>query len=333
MRTLRVAAAAVALAGLCGVASAADSCDFDISGTWESAVARGDTPVPARYRFGADGLVTTLSRTNAGDEWQEKAGAPVHFYRLDDPKAPSIIEFLGGDAATRRGSMEISQYDDGSFTTLDANSEETRWVRVEPERHFIVFAAARGEVARGGPAFALLIRAGADGRATTDAFGFYLANDEPVVGPIPAPLSDRLMTESRLDTETMLRMEVTRAEFARAEAVMRTWERRAREHALLYEIPYLNSVVFLEQLADTLNRCHERIHAQKLHWNVGDKVTAAHNLPQVGFFYIRELRRQNETLHLGNAEFRERMGASCVGNCRAPLPSLRVRPAATTSAR
>jgi hypothetical protein len=318
METLRVTAAAVALMQVCSAAWAADSCDFDITGTWESVAARGDAPVPARYRFGADGMVTTLSRTDAGDDWQERAGTPAHFYRLDDPKAPSIIEFRGADAATLRGSMEISQYDDGSFTTLDANSEPTRWVRVEPERYFIVFAAARGEVAKGGPAFAMLVRAGADSRATTDTFGFYLANDEPVVGPIPAPLSDKLTMESRLDTQTLFRLEVTRAELARAEAVLQAWERRAREHTLLYDIPYLNSVVFLEQLAATLNRCHERIRAQKLNWNVGDPVTAAHNLPQVGFFYIRELRRQNAALHLGNAEFRQRMGTSCVGNCRAP---------------
>src|SRR5215510_7861515 len=104
MRMFVVTAAAVAMSQMSGVAAAADGCDFDITGTWESVAVRGDTPLAARYRFGTDGMVATLSRARGSSEWAEVAGAPAHFYRLDDPKAPSIIEFLGADATTRRGS-------------------------------------------------------------------------------------------------------------------------------------------------------------------------------------------------------------------------------------
>ena len=311
---------AVALLTVASVACAEGSCDFNISGTWQSAPTGGDAPVPARYRFGADGMVTTLSRVTSGGgpEWREAPSAATFFYRLDDPKAPTIIEFLGPDGSTRRGSMEISQYDEGSFTMLDADSEPTRWVRVDPERRFIVFTASRGDVAKGGPAFATLIRTDADGRNYIDSFGFYVAQDAPVVGPIPAELRRKSMTESRLDSDAMLRIEVTGAEYERALAVLRAWERRVREHAMLYEVPYLNSIVFMEQLARSLNKCGDRIRVQKLNWNVGDRITASHNLPQVPFFYIRELRHENDTLHLQNEEFQRRMGSACAGDCRAP---------------
>jgi hypothetical protein len=330
MRWRLIGTAAALLAGIGSAAFAQDgldtppNCDFDIAGTWEAVLARGDAPVPARYRFAGNGMVVTLSRDATANEWVEKAGAASHFYRLDDPKAPSLIEFLGADAATRRGSMEISEFDDGSFTTLDANSEPTRWVRVDPEHHFILFTALRGDVAKGGPAFATLVRAGADGRSSVESFGIYFAEGLAIVGAIPTALSGKHLVESRLETESMLRLELTRTEYDRAMAVLRSWDRRARENKMFYEVPYLNSVVFLEQLALTLNRCNERIKVKKLGWNVGDKITAANNLPQIPFFFVRELRKENDKLHLRNDEFQQRMGGSCVGNCRAqstPAPA------------
>ena len=308
--------AALLLGG--GFTAAADKCTFDIAGTWESAPTKEGTAVAARYRFGADGSVTTLSRGAAseGGEWRESADAARFFYRLDDPRAPSSIEFLGPDNGTRRGSMEISQYDSGTFTTLDANSEATRWVRVDPERRFVVFVASEGDIRTGGPAFAMLIRTDADGHTFADTFGFYLAGEARVVGAIPEELRNRFMLESRAPSDTMLRLELTGAEYERSLVVVRNWNRRARDHQMLYEVPYLNNVVFLEQLAMSLNECSERIQVRKLGWNVGDAITARHNLPQIPFHYIRELRRMNEPLHLGNEQFRNRLGRACVGACR-----------------
>jgi len=320
MKSLMFGALAAASLAAGATAFAADDCDFDISGTWESAPAGADPTVPARYRFGADGLVTTLSRFDVGDrvEWREAAGAVTFFYRLDDPKSPSIIEFLGPDGSTRRGSMEISRYDEGSFTTLDANSDPTRWVRIEAERYFVAFVAQSGEIRTGGPAFAMLIRTDADGRSLFDAFGLYFAQDALIVGTIPAELRRKFMNESRLESDTMLRLELTSAEFERASKVLRTWDRRAREHKMLYEVPYLNNIVFLEQMAQSLNKCGDRIRVKKLGWNVGDEITARYNLPQIPFYYIRSLREMNEPLHLRDADLQKRMGSACAGNCRAP---------------
>ncbi len=149
-----------------------------------------------------------------------------------------------------------------------------------------------------------------------DSFGYYVADELPIVGPIPTAVSDRHLVESRLEDETMLRLEVTRAEYERALAVVRSWDRRVREKACCSDTPSLNSIVFLEQVAMTLNQCNERVHVKKLNWNVRDPVTA-HNHPQILFYYIQSLRTENEALHMRNEQFRERLGSSCVGASRA----------------
>ena len=295
-----------------------ESCEFDITGTWETALPADEGGATARYRFAPNGTVTTLSRRGSPEnpEWVEPPGSEFFLYRLDDPKAPSRIEFIASDGVTLRGSMEISQYGEDHFTTLDANSEPTRWVRVDPQRYFLIFAGRSGTIRSGGPAFAMLIRA-EQGRSHVDAFGFYLADDQPIVGPIPDELRRKFMTESRSESDTMLRVELTASEYERSLKVLRTWERRARERTLLYEVPYLNSIVFLEEMARSVNACGERIRLYDLDWTVNDKITARHNLPQVSYYYIRELRQLNGPLHLTDKQFRERIGSRCGSGCRA----------------
>jgi hypothetical protein len=289
-------------------------CDFDITGTWEAVATRETPALGVRYRFGTDGMAVALTpATTDGSAWTEKPGATMNAYRLDDPKAPSRIEFFAPGATNPRSSQEISQYDDGSFTTMDESSQPHRWVRVDSQRYFVLFVAVRGDVVQGGPAFVTMVRASEDGRATLDSFGYYVADELPIVGPVPTA---EHLVESRLDSETMLRLEVTRAEYARAMAVLRSWDRRAREKSMLYDTPSLNSIVFLEQLAMALNQCNERVHVNKLSWNARDPVTA-HNHPQIPFYYVQGLRKDNEALHMRNEEFRARLGSSCVGTCRA----------------
>jgi hypothetical protein len=293
-------------------------CTFDIVGTWEAVPSRDGTPVNVRYRFGTDSMVVSLTPTDAdSSQWVEKPGATINTYKLDDASAPSRIEFFTPGASSPRSSQEISQYDDGSFTTMDESSQPHRWLRVDSSRYYIQFKAVRGEVAKGGLAFATLIQSDLDGRTSLQSFGIYITDDVPIVGPIPTALTNKHLMESRLETETMLRLELTRAEYDRALTVIRSWDRRAREKAMPYDTQYLNGIVFMEQVASTLNQCNERIQIRKLSWNARDPVMA-HNHPQLPFFYVRELRKDNEALHLGNEEFRERSGSGCAGNCSTP---------------
>ena len=69
--------------------------------------------------------------------------------------------------------MEITGYDDTSLTFVKPGSTPTRWVRVDPNRYFIVLAGRIGTFYdRSGPTFPMLIKT--DGQQTQiDAVGIY----------------------------------------------------------------------------------------------------------------------------------------------------------------
>jgi hypothetical protein len=92
--------------------------------------------------------------------------------------------------------------------------------------------------------------------------------------------------------------------------VLKTWERRARENTLLYpDIPYLNNAVYLNQLAGSLNDCTETIQLEKLTWRIDDPIITKQNLPQVPYFFIRDMRERNRALHVKDAALLEKRQA------------------------
>jgi hypothetical protein len=298
------------------VAMAAQTCAFDIIGTWESSPAAGQEASQARYRFEPNGTVISSMPVKVGDtiEWRDRTDPAFFLYRLDDPKAPKSIEFIDQDGTTSRTTMKIGHYDQDSFTTLGQNDEPMPWIRVDPKRRFIVFAGRMGTVQSGGPSFAMLIST-ENGRSQVDAFGFYPTEDAPIVGTIPTELRRNFLNDPRISTDVTLRVELTAAEFNRAQTVMRNWQRRVNENKMLYDVPYLNNIVFLEELTKSLNQCGEKLHVQRLTWALNDPIVTKRNLPQVSYYYIKELRQRNAPLHVADKDFRERTDTRCGGSC------------------
>lgn len=297
-----------------GLAFEQKDCDFNIVGTWKSATSDEENPI--FYRFAPNGTVTVLSRPQSGGNSKWRSDTTFK-YKLDDPKAPKAIEFIeiGGDE-TVKGSMVISERDDDSFITLNPDSETTRWVKVEPHRYFVILAANKGTIEFGGPTFGMMIKT--DGRKNEiDTFGMYVTKvkdktiignktvirDQTRVGPIPEEIYHRFMNETLDSSVTLLRLEVSSAQFNRTMKIMRSWQRRARENTLLYDVPYLNNMVFLEQMAISLNSCNDKFQLYKLTWNVDDKIMAKNNLTQTGFYYIEELRLMNYAMHVNDEKF------------------------------
>lgn len=307
-----------ALAFLLPVYSAAQpqesqkSCEFNIVGTWQSTT--GGHANPTRLRFEKSGTATVLSRNTSGQgpEWQ--AGDSSNF-KLDNPKAPMAIHLAPQGRPDQVTSMEITQHDDGAFTTavtVTPDVELTRWVRVDPYRYFVVLVSGKGTPGYGAPAFAMLIKT--DGTQTqTDAFGSYPYKDGKVdtvaVSPIPEEIRKQFDKEPQDDSAIMLRLEVTAGPFNRAMKILKTWERRSRENTMLYNIPYLDNAVYLNQLASSLNDCAETIKLQKLTWRIDDPIISKQNLPQVPYFFIKELRKLNNDLHVRDEQFRDLLRA------------------------
>jgi hypothetical protein len=320
MKAIALALWLCAALGIGATASAASSCEFNIHGTWEAVSPDGSGVNTARYRFAPDGTVATLTRTGPADNPQWKEPSPTDFmqYRLDDAKAPATIDLLSKDGSKLQAVLEIMQYYRDTFTTVDHDNESLiRWIKVEPEKYFIVFAARRGPPISGGPAFAMLIRTDR-GIAHSEAFGFYFADKEQIVGRLPEKLASKLATDlqSGAGTDAMLRIEISQAEYERTSRVLRTWERRERERAMLYPVAHLNNMVFLNEVAKALNVCSDRVKQYNLTWKADDKVVDDNReLPNMAFRYIKELRDLNGSIHVTDEQFRKRTGIRCGAGC------------------
>jgi hypothetical protein len=159
----------------------------------------------------------------------------------------------------------------------------------------------------GGPAFAMWTRL--DGRKTrVETLGLYLVTDgagttAPVVGAIPEEIHKQFVKESAKDSDVMIRLELTEAEYERTHKVFRTWDKRVRDKTLLYDDPYLNAMEFLRRTAESLNQCGEKVKLHRLNWSQWDEVVTKHNLPLHPLEYIRIMRKKNDELHVTDERF------------------------------
>jgi hypothetical protein len=280
------------------------ACAFNIAGMWRSEATSQTNPV--FYGFGHDGRITVFGHVPDVMPQEFEMMASVG-YKLDNPAAPRRIEFTAtrGTDMFREGktSMEIVQYSDDSFTTLDTESgSQLRWDRVQTRRYFLSFAARSGQAQPGGAAFAMWTKL--DGRKTEiEALGVQLAKaakgkTAPVFNPIPAQLYNEFATESEKDSDVMMRIELTEAEFERSYKVFEAWAEFARIAKLPHKDPYLNGMEFLKSAAENLNLCDEKL---KLHTT--DGAAAARNPHQQTLEYIRMMRKKNDDLHVTDRDF------------------------------
>lgn len=297
------------LAIICATATPAfgqKGCDFNIVGTWR-AVTAGDSATPLLYRFAPEGTVSVVS---AGGTSQESRETALMTYTLDNAKAPKRISFTSRDGfgifAQGTASMEITAHDDSSFTCLKPGSGSVRWIKVDPHRYFLVFAGRSGIFYDGGgPAFPMLIKT--DGRQTQiEAVGIHAVGGLPAFGAIPPETYNHFMKEPSNDAEVMLRLEITGVQYERSLKILKTWDRRARNRELLYVDLYMDNILLVKQVSESLNQCRETVNLYKLDWGIDDYISDK-NLPARGpFVFFKEMRRRNEALHVRDDKFFER---------------------------
>jgi hypothetical protein len=313
-----------------GQTAAPKPCPFNIVGTWRSEAA---TENPIFFRFTSDGDVTLLSRSTSIPNEDFEVMAAVK-YKLDKPAAPGSLDIIAerGNEVFGRGTttLAITEYGDDSFTTANplTHAGQTRWVRAKTNRYFLTFAARSMPIngysddssttihpkdgrptkpTMGGPAFAMWTTL--NGRKTeVETLGLHLITDStgrmiPVVGTIPEELYKQFLNDSRKDSDVMIRLELTEAEYARTHKVFRTWDRRVRDKTLLYDDPYLNAMEFLRRTAESLNQCGQKVTLHNLNWSQWDEVVTKHHLPLHPLEYIRIMRRTNDRLHVTDGKF------------------------------
>jgi hypothetical protein len=288
------------------------SCSFDLVGTWKAQL----SPTKAiLYRFDSKGDVIVLS---APENAEPQQIAIAKYEVIQDLGKPQSVAFTASGKnrifGAVRKTMKLVSYDDTSITCAIPGVGTTRWTRLDPDRYFIVLAARRGEFYdTSGSAFPMVIKL-AGGVPTIDAFGIYLAKDGRAFGTVPPAIYKNYLREARNDSETTLRLEINSRQYERALKIIKEWERRAREDALLYitgkdisdDPTSLNNILVVKAFVETLNQCSEDFNLYKLNYVVEDdwitnKVTSAF----VPFYYFQELRKRNEARHIPDQKFQE----------------------------
>jgi hypothetical protein len=309
--TATISLLAIVLLGSTAAALAQEkSCSFDLVGTWKAQLSPTEAIL---YQFDSKGALTVLSAPEKGEPHQI---AVAKYEVINDLGKPDSISFTASGKNRIFGAikktMKLVSYDDTSITCDIPGVGSTRWTRVDSDRYFIVLSARKGEFYdTSGSAFPMVIKL-SGGTPTIDAFGIYLAKDGRTFGTVPADVYKNYLREARNDSETTLRLEINSRQYDRALKVIKEWERRAREGALLYttsaetldDPTSLNNILVVKAVTETLNTCSDDVNLYKLNYVVKDDwITNKVSSAFVPFYYFQELRRRNEARHIPDQKF------------------------------
>ena len=181
----------------------------------------------------------------------------------------------------------------------------------EPHRYFLVLAGRKGTFYdNSGPAFPMLIKLDGE-RTQVEAVGIYSIQGKRMFGTVPEESYREFMKEPSAASDVMLRLEITSSQYERGLNVLRTWERRVKEDALLYSKAAMNHLLLLKQFTESLNQCGEKeIKVYKLDWSVEDRLSDEIPPSQVPFLFFKEMKRLNESLHVRDDKFQEYRNAA-----------------------
>ncbi len=304
--------AMIILGSTAGFAQEKKSCSFDIVGTWKAQVSPNEAVL---YRFDSNNGVTVLADLGTGEPRQI---ATAKYGVINELGKAESVSFTASGKHRIFGSikktMKVVKYDETSITCAIPGIGTIQWTRVDPDRYFIVLAARKGEFYdTSGSAFPMVIKL-AGGVPTIDAFGVYLAKDGRALGTVPPDVYKKYLREARNDSETTLRLEINSRQYERALKIIKEWERRDREGALLYttaaetldDATYLNNILVVKAATETLNQCSEDVNLYPLNYvHKDDWLSDKFGSAFVPFYYFKELRQRNEARHIDDKKFQE----------------------------
>ena len=282
------------------------SCSFNLVGTWKVQISKTDARL---YTFDDAGNVKVLA-VSGTTEPKEIATAS---YTID-PETPEVVAFKARGKnrifGRLKATMTVEQYDDVSLTCSIPGAGTTRWTKVDPNRYFIVLAARTEEFYdHTGSAFPVLIKL-SNGVPEINAVGVYSDAGKPHFGSVPPETYKNYLREARGDSETVLRLEINGAQYERGLKIVKEWQRRARENALLYSAPgspvTLNNILLVKAVTETLNQCMDDVTLYKLDYvHPRDWLSDTYSPELLPFYYFKELRKLNEARHISDQKFQE----------------------------
>ena len=294
-------------------------CPCDLLGTWKAQISKTEARL---YEFDGEGIVKVLTVsgeakpraiTTAKYEVVEEP-MPMQMGADSDQKPPDKQISFTTTGRNRifgrtKATMKVVSFDDSSLTCEIPGVKGTvRWTRVDPDRYFIVLVARQNEFYdQSGSAFPLVVKL-AGGVSTIEAAGTYSDHGKLAFGAVPPEIYKNYLREARGDSEVILRLEINSRQYGRALKVVQEWQRRAREHALLYiDSPVtLNNILLVKAVTETLNLCQNDFDLYRLDYSYpGDWITDQYSTEFVPFFFFKELKRRNEARHIEYNKFQQ----------------------------
>ena len=93
--------------------------------------------------------------------------------------------------------------------------------------------------------------------------------------------------------------------------IVHSWQKRARDGALLFPPhSYLNVVVPLKEVAESLNACGETFKLHKLTWMVDDEIGANFAEWELSYQYVKRLLDLNQQANVSETKLQHTIGNS-----------------------
>jgi hypothetical protein len=248
--------------------------------------------------FAQNGWANVVSVIGAGRPEDFDTIAQVRF-DLAPRRDPQRIEFQtprGNDLfPTGKSSWEITSYTDESFSSRRsdaAGGEQSLWTRVQTHRYFLTFATRNGGAGR--DAATLVMWTTLDGQETAyEALGTVRQGATARFGRMPDELIQAFARESRRTEETMLRIELSEAEYRRTHQVFEAWNALLTRDVLAANDPDGQVLGLLDAAVQGVNRCGLKLRES-------ENGAAAARQPSER---VRALRRINDRRHLPDRLF------------------------------
>jgi hypothetical protein len=296
---MRVRYAAVALAAVACVpalaraAPGAAVCPLEAIGTWR--LTSATDPQPLLVTFTPDGWANVVSVGNAGRPEDFDTIAQVR-YQLVPRRDPKRIEFQTGRGndlfPSGASSWEITSYTDESFSSRRSDSaagEQSSWTRLQTHRYFLTFAARD-------PATTFVMWTTLDGqKAAYEALGATGQGATARFGRMPDDLVRAFVRESKRPDETMMRVELSEAEYSRTHQVFDAWDALLARDVLAAQDADTQVRGLLDAAVQSVNRCGLKLRVAA----DGATVSAARRPGDL----VRTLRRINDRRHVPDRLF------------------------------
>jgi len=293
VKRARIRARYAALALAAAACPLTFACPLEVIGTWRL-VSPGE-PQPMLVTFGADGWANVVTVTGAGRPEDFDTLAQVRF-QLVPRRDPKRIEF-----ATPRGndlfpagasSWQITNYTDESFTSRRSDSEggeQSQWSRLQTHRYFLTLAN-RDDAAT------FVMWTTLDGqKAAYEALGETRQGTTARFGRMPDEVVQAFARESKRSDETMMRIELSEADYRRTHQVYEAWSSVLGRGIVVADDADNQTLALLDAALQSVNRCGVKIRTAQ----DGATATPSRNPAQL----VRAIRELNDRRHVPDKLF------------------------------